>query len=191
MAESKKGNLQSSAVIGKLFDLTERRVQQLAKEGILPAASVKPYRFDLLITVKAYIKYLSDKANGKEAKSADTVKAETNKLKAEADLKQNKAKISSMQLKELEGKMHRSEDVEAVMNDLVYTVRSMIIALPGRLAMDVMQATNANEASVIIRTECNKILNDLANYQYDPETYRRRVRDREGWGDIIVDEADD
>lgn len=191
MAESKKQTLQSSAVIGKLFDLTERRVQQLAKEGILPAASVKPYRFDLLITVKAYIKYLSDKANGKEAKSADTVKAETNKLKAEAELKQTKAKISSMQLKELEGKMHRSEDVEAVTNDLVYTVRSMIMALPGRLAMDVMQATNANEASVIIRAECNKILNDLANYQYDPETYRRRVRDREGWSEIIVDEADD
>lgn len=191
MSASEKQNLQSSAVIGKLFDLTERRVQQLAKEGILPAASVKPYRFDLLITVKSYIKYLSDKANGKETKTADTLKAESNKLKAEVELKQTKAKISSMQLKELEGKMHRSEDVEAVMNDLVYTVRSMIIALPGRLAMDVMQATNANEASVIIRTECNKILEDLANYQYDPETYRRRVRDREGWGDIIVDETDD
>ena len=191
MSASEKQNLQSSAVIGKLFDLTERRVQQLAKEGILPAASVKPYRFDLLITVKSYIKYLSDKANGKETKTADTLKAESNKLKAEAELKQTKAKISSMQLKELEGKMHRSEDVEAVMNDLVYTVRSMIIALPGRLAMDVMQATNANEASVIIRTECNKILEDLANYQYDPETYRRRVRDREGWGNIIVDETDD
>lgn len=191
MAENPKQNLQSSAIIGKLFDLSDRRVQQLAKEGVLPAASTRPYKFDLLPTVKAYIKYLSDKANGKEAKNADTAKAEADKLRAEADLKQSKAKIAEMQLKELEGKMHRSEDVEAMTNDLVYTVRSMIMALPGRLAMDVVQAGTANEASALIRAECHIILNELAGYQYDPELYQRRVRDREGWGDAIADEADE
>ena len=125
MAEGKQ-NLQGSAIIAKLFGVTDRRVQQLAKDGVIPAASVRPYKFDLLPTVQAYIRYLSDKANGKESKSADTVQAEADKLRAEADLKQSKAKIAEMQLKELEGKMHRSEDVEAVMNDLVYTVRSMV-----------------------------------------------------------------
>ena len=191
MADGTKQNLQSSAIIGKLFDLSERRVQQLAKDGVLPAASLRPYKFDLLPTVKAYIKYLSNKANGKEEKSADTAKAESDKLRAEADLKQSKAKIAEMQLKELEGKMHRSEDVEAMTNDLVFTVRSMIMALPGRLAMDVSQAASAAEASALIRSECHKILNELAGYQYDPEVYQRRVRDREGWGEALADEADD
>lgn len=191
MAETPKKNLQGSAIIAKLFGVTDRRVQQLAKEGIIPAAQQKPYKFDLLPTVQAYIKYLSDKANGKEQKSTDTVQAETDKLRAEADLKQSKAKIAEMQLKELEGKMHRSEDVEAMTNDLVYTVRSMIMALPGRLAMDVVQTKTAAEASALIRSECNKILEELANYKYDPEAYQRRVRDREGWGDSLSDEADD
>ncbi|MBQ2361997.1 MAG: hypothetical protein II287_00115, partial [Bacteroidaceae bacterium] len=45
--------------------------------------------------------------------------------------------------KELEGKMHRSEDVEAVMTDLVYTIRSMLMALPGRLAVDVVSTKTA------------------------------------------------
>lgn len=191
MAENPKQNLQSTDIIAKLFDLDVRRVQQLAKEGILPAASQRPYKFDLLPTVKAYIRYLRDRANGKEAKTADTVKAEADKLRAEADLKQSKAKIAELQLKELEGKMHRSEDVEALTNDLVYTARSMIMALPGRLAMDVVQAGSANEASALIRTECYKILNELAGYQYDPEAYRRRVRDREGWSDALTDEETD
>lgn len=191
MAEAAKQNLQSSEIIAKLFDLDVRRVQQLAKEGTLPAASTRPYKFDLLPTVKAYIKHLREKANGKEQKNADTVQAEADKLRAEADLKQSKAKIAEMQLKELEGKMHRSDDVEAVTNDLVYTVRSMIMALPGRLAMDVVQTKTAAEASAIIRAECYKILNELAGYQYDPEVYQRRVRDREGWGDALADEADD
>ena len=191
MAENPKQNLQSTDIIAKLFDLDVRRVQQLAKEGILPAASQRPYKFDLLPTVKAYIRYLRDRANGKEAKTADTVKAEADKLRAEADLKQSKAKIAELQLKELEGKMHRSEDVEALTNDLVYTARSMIMALPGRLAMDVVQAGSANEASALIRTECYKILDELAGYQYDPEADRRRVRDREGWSDALADEEAD
>lgn len=191
MAENPKQNLQSTDIIAKLFDLDVRRVQQLAKEGILPAASQRPYKFDLPPTVKAYIRHLRDRANGKEAKTADTVKAEADKLRAEADLKQSKAKIAELQLKELEGKMHRSEDVEAMTNDLVYTARSMIMALPGRLAMDVAQAGSANEASALIRTECYKILNELAGYQYDPEAYRRRVRDREGWSDALADEEAD
>lgn len=191
MAENPKQNLQSTDIIAKLFDLDVRRVQQLAKEGILPAASQRPYKFDLLPTAKAYIRYLRDRANGKEAKTADTVKAEADKLRAEADLKQSKAKIAELQLKELEGKMHRSEDVEALTNDLVYTARSMIMALPGRLAMDVVQAGSANEASALIRTECYKILDELAGYQYDPEAYRRRVRDREGWSDALADEEAD
>lgn len=191
MAENPKQNLQSTEIMAKLFELDPRRVQQLAKEGILPAASQRPYKFDLLPTVKAYIRYLRDRANGKEAKTADTVKVEADKLRAEADLKQSKAKIAELQLKELEGKMHRSEDVEALTNDLVYTARSMIMALPGRLAMDVVQAGSANEASALIRTECYKILNELAGYQYDPEAYRRRVRDREGWSDALADEEAD
>lgn len=192
MAENPKQNLQSTEIMAKLFELDPRRVQQLAKEGVLPAASQRPYKFDLLPTVKAYIRYLRDRANGKEAKTADTVKAEADKLRAEADLKQSKAKIAELQLKELEGKMHRSEDVEAMTNDLVYTARSMIMALPGRLAMDVVQAGSANEASALIRAECYKILNELAGYQYDPEAYRRRVRDREGWSDALTDkEADE
>ena len=187
MAEGKQ-NLQNAAIIAKLFGVTDRRIQQLAKEGIIPASQKRPYMFDLLPTVQSYIRYLSD-----EAKSADTAQVEMEKLRAEADMKRSKADMAAMQLKELEGKMHRSEDVEAVTNDLVYTVRSMIMALPGRLAMDVVQVASANEASALIRAECYKILNELANYNYDPAAYQRRVRDREGWSDVIVaaDEADD
>ena len=190
MAEIKT-NLQGSDIIAKVFGVTERRVQQLAKEGVIRAVQTRPYKFDLLPTVQTYIKYLSEKVNGREQKGTDTVQAEADKLRAEAGLKQSKAKIAEMQLKELEGTMHRSEDVEAMTNDLVYTVRSMVMALPGRLAMDVVQVQTAAEASALIRTECYKILEELASYKYDPEAYQRRVRDREGWSESLADETDD
>ena len=86
--------------------------------------------------------------------------------------------------------MHRSEDVEAVMTDLVYTIRSMLMALPGRLAVDVFGAGSAAEASDLIRAEVYKILAELAGYRYDPEVYAQRVREREGWIEPPGEEAD-
>ena len=69
-------------------------------------------------------------------------------------------------------------------------LRSMLVALPGRLAVDVSSAATAAEASDIIRAEVYKILEELAGYKYDPEVYARRVRDREGWSELS-DDADD
>ena len=35
-----------------------------------------------------------------------------------------------------EGTMHRAEDVEAMTTDLVFSIRSALMAMPGRLAVD-------------------------------------------------------
>lgn len=179
------------AEVAKTLDMTPQWVRDLTKKGVLKTRTVAlGERYFLPETIKAYVNYLRELANSK-SKPVDTAKAEADKLRAEADLKQSKARIAEMQLKELEGKMHRSEDVEAMTNDFVYTVRGMIMALPGRLAMDVAQAASAAEASALIRSECNKILNELAGYQYDPEAYGRRVREREGWSEAIADDSDE
>lgn len=184
-ADKAKENWQSTAVMAKLFNLTERRIQQLAKDGVITGKKVDgAYQFDLLPTIQKYIAYLSEKANGREQKNK---KVEEDKLTAEADLKRAKADMADLQLKELQGKMHRSEDVEAITTDLVYTIRSMVIALPGRLAVDVAAVSTPAEASEIIRRECFAVLEELSHYQYDPDEYAKRVRDREGWQELTDD----
>ena len=161
------------------------------KEGVIAAVKEgNANRYDLLPTIQRYIRYLTAKANGREPSKKDS-EIEGRRLEAEADLKRSKADIAALQLSELEGTMHRSEDVEAVMTDLVYNIRSMLVALPGRLAVDVTGAATPAEASEIIRTEVYKILTELAGYKYDPEVYARRVRDREGWSEQLADDADD
>jgi phage terminase Nu1 subunit (DNA packaging protein) len=160
-------NAQKADVIAKLFGVSVRRVQQLTQEGIINTIRVgNANRYDLLPTIQKYIKYLQDKANGREQKQDSEV--EIRKQKAEAGIKENKEAILRLQRKELEGQMHRSEDVEAMTMDLVYTIRSMIMALPGRLAVDAANTTTAAEASELIKKECHHILNELANYRYDP-----------------------
>lgn len=187
---TQNAKLVDSKTIAALFGVTTRRVQQLAAEGIItPIKQGNANRYDLLTTIQKYIKYLSDKAYDREAKQRDS-DTEGRKLSAEADLKRTKADIAVLQLNELEGKMHRSEDVEAVMTDLVYTIRSMLMALPGRLAVDVVATKTAAEASEVIRAEVYKVLEELAGYKYDPEEYARRVRDREGWSTDSDDEEE-
>ena len=57
-----------------------------------------------------------------------------------------KAEMAKLELMELQGSMHRSEDVRAMTEDLVYTMRSALLSLPGRLARDAAEAASAAEA---------------------------------------------
>ena len=187
MAKPMELGLVNSATVAAAFGVSERRVQQFASDGIIDFVKVgKTNRYDLLETVRKYVAYLKEEVSTDEVTSL-----EERKLKAEAEYKEMKAAEARIHLAELEGTMHRSEDVEAVMTDLVYNIRSMLVALPGRLAVDVTGAATPAEASEIIRTEVYKILTELAGYKYDPEVYARRVRDREGWGEQLADDADD
>ena len=142
-------NLQPTQVIAKIFGVSTRRVEQLKAEGIIKGQG-KPTKYDLLPTIQSYIKYLSDKAYGREQKATDG-ENESRKIKADADLKATKAEIADMELQELKGEMHRSEDVEAMTTDLVFTIRSMMLALPGRLAIDLAAIEKPAEISERIK----------------------------------------
>ena len=104
---------------------------------------------------------------------------------------QYKATIAKLEAEELKGKMHRSEDVAAMTTDLIYAIRGAMMALPGRLAVDVASANSPAEAAEIIRREVNKAMRELSNYRYDPKKYEERVRDRRAWEADSGRDADD
>lgn len=172
-------NMVSTKEIAQFFQVSTRRVEQLKAEGIIKGEG-KPTRYDFIPTGMAYIKYLSDKANGREKKET-VAQLEEDKLRAEADIKQTKAKQAQMELKELQGKLHRAEDVEAIFTDHVMFLRSMLMALPGKLAVDLAGEHTAAEQAERVKKEVYFILDALAEHQYDPDEYKQRVMDRKGW----------
>lgn len=180
MAEQNK-NLQSTQVIAKIFGVSTRRVEQLKTEGIIKGEG-KPTKYDLLPTIQSYIQYLSDKANGRAKKEKDSVN-DSRKLDGEARIKIAKAEIEEMKLKELRSELHRAEDVEAIMTDHVVYLRSMLLGLPGKLAVDCAKLDKAPEVAERIKQEVYLMLETLADYEYDPEVFKQRVRDREGWNE--------
>ena len=179
MAEN--GQLYDAKVISQLFNVSVRRVQQLTQDGVIETVKTKSgRRYDLIPTIQRYIKHLQDKVTAREKTEKDA-QNDSEKLEAEKRLKTAKAEIAELELEELKGEMHRAEDVEAVMTDHILLLRSMILAMPGRLAVDVTNAKSSAEAAEIIKTECHAMLNQLSSYEYDPDEYKRRVRERKGW----------
>lgn len=166
---------------------TNQWIGQLTAQGVLNKdATPKGSLYDLRTNIRAYCDMLE--ARSKKVDS-EVVQVEADKNKAEMQLKQAKAAIAVMEANELKGKMHRSDDVAALTEDLVFAIRNMLVALPGRLAVDVAHAEDAAQAAIIIRREVNQVMSELANYQYDPKRYEERVRERQSW-DALHDEEE-
>ena len=122
----------TSAELARLFGLTSRRIQQLTEDGILKPEldSKKRRKYSLTDNIKYYISYLSDKAHGRDEKEKDTNQLVIKKLEADVRIKEAKAQMAELELAELEGKMHRAEDVEDMTADLCLNIRSNLLALP-------------------------------------------------------------
>jgi len=171
------------------LDLTDNRIRQLEDEGYLTSKTESgKKKFNLKESVRIYIEYLK---RHKENPVLEVMDDEARKLKAEADLKEAKAAIEQMKKAELEATMHRSDDVEAITTDLVMAVRAELLALPGMLAVDVASAQSASEAAGFIKKAVNEILNSLKDYSYNPEEYKKMVREREKWMSEETDKETD
>ena len=179
----------SAAELADVFNLTTRRIEQLKTEGIIKGEG-KPTKYVYDDAVRDYISYLSDRAYGREKKETDA-QLETEKLSAEKRIKMAKAEMAELELSELKGELHRSDDVEAITTDHVMFVRSMLMALPGKLAVDVAAIQTAPEAADRIKQEVYAILEQLADWRYDPDEYKKRVRERQGWNERHGDEDDE
>ena len=180
-------NFVEPKTLAKIFNFDGvRRIDQLVQDGIIePTLKTvngrKVRRYDLIPTIMMYIKHLQTKANAKAPTPSDLLDDEARKIKAEADLKEAKAAIEQLKKSELEATMHRSEDVEKITADLVMAVRAELLALPGTLAMDVAHAKTPAEAAGLIKAAVNDILNSLIAYDYNPDKYKKLVREREKW----------
>lgn len=185
--ESKR--YKSAAELADVFGLSTRRIEQFKTDGIIKGEG-KPTKYDYDAAVRDYTSFLSDKAYGREKKETDS-QLETEKLTAEKRIKTAKAEMAELELRELKGELHRASDVEAITTDHVMFVRSMLMALPGKLAVDLAAIQTAPEAAERIKQEVYTILQQLSQYRYDPEEYKRRVRERQGWNERQGDESDE
>lgn len=164
----------NSTEMAKALDLTVRRIQQLTQDGTLNTVTKGKYL--LYDNIHRYIRFISGNVMTEEDR-----KVERARKAAEVKLKVAKADVAKLEADELKGNMHRTEDVKAITNDLVRTIRSMLNALPGRLGAVCANETDTEKCQIIIREAVYAIETELSKYQYDPKKYVERVRARRDW----------
>lgn len=155
---------------------TNQWIGQLTAQGVLSKSSTNHGTlYSLFDTMRAYCTMLEERAKKEDD---DVAQIELKRKKAEARLKESKATFAELETKEFQGKMHRSEDVQAMTADLLYFVRGSLIALAGRCANECAATSEPAEVQKIIERETSAILQELSNYKYNKTRYDELVRQR-------------
>lgn len=136
MADEQKqtGGCYRVEVIAQLFGLTVRRIQQLTQEGVLPTVETpEGRRYDMIPTIQSYIKYLSDKAYGKEH-SEKELELKEQKLKAEIALKESQGELHRLKTDIAAGRYIAVEEVMLDYERFFTVFKNFAMSLPTRLA---------------------------------------------------------
>ena len=155
---------QPIGVIAKLLDLSERRVQQLSREGVIPKAERGQY--DLIGSVRGYVRYLRDQAIKAQAGAPDYAAERARFVRARADL-------AEIEAEEKRRSLIAADEIEAAWIAVLTLLRTRILALPDRLAPQIFDQSTVGDTRNLIRTAIREVLDDLAEpdieFETDPE----------------------
>lgn len=155
------GGFQRVEIIAQLFGVTVRRIQQLTQEGVLQTTeTVEGRRYELIPTIQAYVKYLSDKAYGKN-RSEKELELKEQKMQAEIALKQSQGELHRLKTEIAQGKYIAVEEVILDYEKFFVTFKNFAMTLPARLADKVGQYVSPLEARHLekeVQTEVKRLL---------------------------------
>ena len=151
---------QPIGVIAKLLDLSERRVQQLSREGVIPKAERGQY--DLIGSVRGYVRYLRDQAVKAQAGAPDYMAERARFIRARADL-------AEMEAQQKRRSLIAADQIEAAWIAVLALLRTRLLALPDRLAPQVFEPT-VGDTRNLIRAAIREVLDDLAEPDIEFET---------------------
>ena len=144
---------QPIGVIARLLDLSERRVQQLSREGVIPKAERGQY--DLVGSVRGYVRYLRDQALKAQAGAPDYAAERARFIRARADL-------AEMEAEERRRSLIAAEQIEAAWIAVLALLRTRLLALPDRLAPEAFEQSTVGDTRNLIRAAIREVLDDLA-----------------------------
>ena len=154
--------------IAKLFGITERRVQQLAQEGVIPKPEKNQY--ELIGCVRSYIDYLQQRAFGKGVTPQDTHLERARLLKAQADM-------AEIELAERTGALVTVERVEVDWLEMVTACRAKMLSIPTKTAYQIAHLENPQEIEKFLKRTIYEALAEMAAYESDNEDISETIAD--------------
>tara|TARA_A200000159_G_scaffold28888_1_gene25530 strand:- start:952 stop:1452 length:501 start_codon:yes stop_codon:yes gene_type:complete len=157
--------------VAEHLDLSTKRISELIRDGILPSKMGRsPLNLDVCRI--AYISYLR-KLGGynKRSGGGDIAEEKTRLTKAQADK-------AELEVSELEGQLIPAQLVQDTWTNFVANARAKLLALPSKIAHQVIALDKYAEAELLIKENVHDALSELAEDGI-PTKYADRVEQHE------------
>lgn len=157
MAEEKNQHQRvvSTAEISEILGLTDRRIQQLLKDGTI--SRIDRGKFDLPKTIQQYIAWSGMKKEQKNEQTDDYKREKALLVRA------NRQK-AELELQTMCREPHHSDDVKREINNMVAVFRTRTLMVPEEVAPQVAGKTELPIIQEIIKKEVYETLTELSNY---------------------------
>lgn len=121
--------------IARLFGVSGRRIEQLVEDGTIERVKVKGggVRFETASTIQRYIKFLSDKAYGRERSDIEA-KLKEQKMRADVALKESQGELHRLRTDIALGNYISVEEVKADYSRFFIVFKNFALSIPGKMA---------------------------------------------------------
>jgi phage terminase Nu1 subunit (DNA packaging protein) len=149
--------------MARFIDMTPRHVRRLQAEGILTLARDENGhevrgRYELYANNIAYIRYLRRKTQQLD----DTSEAEYTMLRNRRTAAD--AERSELELKLYKGQLHRSEDINFVLTNMLTSAKARLLAIPSRVTRLIVGVTEFQRIYDLIYKEIEATLKELSDF---------------------------
>lgn len=140
--------------LAKLLLLTERRIQQLAKEGVIPKGPRGEY--ELVPSVQGYIRFLQEESRQGVGGSPEMADSKTRLAKAKAD-------DAEMKVLERRKQLVWANEVVVTWAGILTLFKTRMRSIPSEFAPRVRMAKTDGQAQKLLQQGIDAALNELAN----------------------------
>ena len=161
-----KGGFCRTEIIGKLFGVTARRIQQLTQDGVISTTKIiedgrTVRRYDLVPTIQNYIKYLSEKAYGRQGRTDKEIELREQKMEADIALKESQGELHRLKTEIAAGKYISVEEVKMDYSKFFVVFKKFAVSIPARVVgmlSGQLQPTEARKIEKELADEVNRLL---------------------------------
>jgi len=152
----------SAAGLAEILGVTDRRVRQLVRDGILKSAQsrLNGMHFRLAESVQRFAKYKCDLVSEKlEASNGEYDRARAKRMAA-------MAAMAELELKAKQGFYFRRDDIDFHLTHMITACKQRLLAIPSRVMHRLLGLTNAREANQIVDDEIRLALTEVSEAKW-------------------------
>jgi phage terminase Nu1 subunit (DNA packaging protein) len=157
--EQVKVKLVSTEELAQFVGVDPRRIQQLSQEGVIKKepGNKKTAKYDFVRSVHSLLQYYRQKSDSRRSSDSDEMANE--KLKQISA----KRKLEELKLAQLEGDLHKAEDIERIIGAVLTRLRINLLTIPMGLAPILRNMDDTRDIAEKLDERIRRAMNEIAD----------------------------